>query len=94
MKIIYQTPNGIAVVTPSGELSDIETARKDVPAGVAYRIIGDDEKPEATDFTVPDGIGADYGVGSQWDVVGYTESGEPMVRHTETGETKLIAVAA
>ena len=90
MKIIYQTETGIAVVTPTGELSVEETARKDVPAGVAYRIIGDNDNPSDVDFTLPDGVGADYGVGSLLDVVGYTESGEPVVRHKETGETKVF----
>ena len=50
MKIIYQTETGIAIITPSGELSIEEVAKKDVPAGVTYRIINDDEVPSDRSF--------------------------------------------
>ena len=90
MKIIYQTATGIAVVTPTGELSVEETARKDVPAGAAYRIVTDDVDPGTVEFTAPDGVGADYGVGSQWDVIGYTEDSQPAVRHAVSREEKIV----
>jgi len=38
-RIIYPQETGIAVITPSGELSLEATALKDVPTGVKYKII-------------------------------------------------------
>ena len=50
MKIIYPTETGIAIITPTGELSIEEVAAKDVPAGVPYRIVNDDEVPSDRTF--------------------------------------------
>jgi hypothetical protein len=50
MKIIYQTETGVAIITPTGELSIEEVAAKDVPAGVAFRIVNDDEVPSDRAF--------------------------------------------
>ena len=50
MKIIYQTESGVAILTPTGELSIEDTAAKDVPAGVAYTIVNDDEVPSDRTF--------------------------------------------
>ena len=50
MKIIYQTATGIAIIHPTGELSIEEVAKKDVPAGVAYKIVNDDEVPSDRTF--------------------------------------------
>ena len=68
-KIIYPTADGIAVIHPTGELPVEEVARKDVPAGVPYLIIGVDDIPEDrtfraawdADFSEPhgQGIGSD-----------------------------------
>ena len=49
-KIIYPTETGIAVITPSGELSVEETALKDVPTGVKYKIIDVSDLPSNRDF--------------------------------------------
>lgn len=38
-KIIYQTPTGVAIVHPTGDLSIEEIAQKDVPPGVTFDII-------------------------------------------------------
>ena len=39
-RILFQNlDGGISVITPSGELSVEETAKKDVPSGVKYKII-------------------------------------------------------
>ena len=66
-KIIYPNETGIAVITPTGELSVQETAKKDVPSGVKYKIIDDSNLPEDRDFrnaweydftTDFDGVGA------------------------------------
>jgi hypothetical protein len=50
MKIIYPTATGVAIITPTGELSIEEVAAKDVPAGVAYRIVNDDDVPSDRTF--------------------------------------------
>jgi hypothetical protein len=66
MRVIY--PNGeggIAVLIPTGELPIEEVARKDVPAGVPYRIVSVEELPAdrtfrdawSASFSAPDGFG-------------------------------------
>jgi hypothetical protein len=50
MKIIYPTETGVAIIHPTGELSIEEVAAKDVPAGVAYKIVNDDEVPSDRTF--------------------------------------------
>ena len=49
-KIIYPNETGIAVITPTGELSLEETALKDVPSGVKYKIIDASDLPQERDF--------------------------------------------
>lgn len=49
-KIIYPNETGIAVIHPTGELSVQETAKKDVPSGVKYKIIDDSNLPEDREF--------------------------------------------
>ena len=49
-RIIYPQETGIAVITPTGELSLEETAKKDVPTGVKYKIIDASDLPEDRDF--------------------------------------------
>ena len=52
MKIIYQTDDGIAVITPAPNcsLTDAETAAKDVPTGLAYKIVEDSYVPSDRTF--------------------------------------------
>ena len=52
MKIIYQTDDGIAIITPAPNcsLTDAETAAKDVPTGSAYKIVADDYVPSDRTF--------------------------------------------
>jgi len=67
-RIIYPTDSGISVVIPSPQcpLTDEETALKDVPTGVKYRIIEHTDLPNGrefrnaweADFTTFDGVGA------------------------------------
>ena len=66
-QIIYPNENGIAVITPSGDLSVEETALKDVPSGVKYKIVDSTDLPPDRDFrnawefdfsTDFDGVGA------------------------------------
>jgi hypothetical protein len=65
-RIIYPTDDGcVAVLIPTGELELAEVARKDVPAGVAYKIVDVADIPSdrtfrgawEADFTNPDGVG-------------------------------------
>mgnify|MGYP001499499920 FL=1 len=49
-KIIYPNETGISVITPTGELSLEETALKDVPSGVKYKIIDASDLPPDRDF--------------------------------------------
>ena len=49
--IIYQQESGfIAVMTPTGVLSNDETAKKDVPTGVKYKIIDESDLPSDATF--------------------------------------------
>ena len=66
-KIIYPNETGISVIHPTGELSLEETAKKDVPVGVKYKIIDVSDLPPDRDFrnawefdftTDFDGVGA------------------------------------
>ena len=53
MKIIYNTTeNTLAVIVPSPNWTGTmqELAAKDVPTGVAYKIIEDSELPDTRDF--------------------------------------------
>lgn len=63
-RIVFPFDGGIAVLIPTGEMSVSDVARKDVPAGIPYRIIDSSELPPrdqreawAFDFTSPDGHG-------------------------------------
>ena len=49
-RIIYPQETGIAVITPTGEIPLEETALKDVPSGVKYKIIDDTDLPPDRDF--------------------------------------------
>lgn len=64
--IIYPNSNGgICLVTPTGELPIEEVARKDVPVGVPYMIVGPSQIPSdhmffnawEADFSSPHGVG-------------------------------------
>ena len=50
MKILYKTETGVAIIRPTGELSIEEVAKKDVPVGVSFRIVNDDEIPSDRTF--------------------------------------------
>jgi hypothetical protein len=69
-RIIYpMTTGGVAIVTPTGLLPIEEVARKDVPAGVPYRIVSDEDLPAdwslqeawSADFSAPHG----HGIGAE-----------------------------
>lgn len=66
-RIIYPTADGIAVIIPTGELPLEDVAKKDVPAGVPYKITPsippdrDFRGAWEADFSEPDG----YGMGAE-----------------------------
>jgi len=49
-RIIYKNESGIAVIVPTGELSVEETAKKDVPTGLPYKIVDVSEIPADRTF--------------------------------------------
>lgn len=89
--IIYPNDEGwLSVVIPAMEcgLPLEEIAKKDVPAGKPYHIIDAALLPQdpmffnawEADFSNPDGIGADYGAGSNRDVIAWDEDNKPIIR--------------
>lgn len=48
--IIFPNETGISVIISTGELSVEETALKDVPTGVKYKIIDSSDLPTERDF--------------------------------------------
>lgn len=42
-KIVYKTETGIAIITPTGTIED---CMKDIPEGVEYKIVKDEELPK------------------------------------------------
>jgi hypothetical protein len=66
--ILFPSEFGVAIMAPSGELSVLDTAKKDVPAGVPFVIVDSTELPTAShasqetwevDFSNPDGYGGE-----------------------------------
>jgi len=50
-RILYKNPEGgVAVIVPTGELSVEETAKKDVPTGLSYKIVDVSEIPSDRTF--------------------------------------------
>ena len=70
--IIYNADSGVAVICPAYDcgLTVEQIALKDVPAGKPFKIIDASDVPEDTmswvidDANLTDGVGADYGIGS------------------------------
>ena len=65
-RIIYQNnEGGVSILIPTGEIAIEEVARKDVPAGVPYKIVDVADIPSdrtfrnawEADITEPDGVG-------------------------------------
>ena len=68
-KILYpNSEGGVSVIHPTGELPIEDICQKDVPAGVPYLIVSEDDIPSdrsfrgawEADFSNPDG----YGIGA------------------------------
>ena len=93
-RIIYKTTDedGVStvhVIIPNLAcgLTIAEIAAKDVPTGLAFKIVNVEDIPtdrserdlwDVDDADLTDGVGADYGAGSANDVVGWGEDGEPV----------------
>lgn len=64
-RIIYPNGDGVSVVVPGKGWDAAVVARKDVPAGIPYRIVDESDIPEdrserdlwTADFSNPDGHG-------------------------------------
>ncbi len=89
-RIIYRNEDGsIGVLIPTDcGLSIEQIAAKDVPAGRPYKIVGLEDMPAdrsqralwtADTIDLTDGVGADYGVGSDREVIGWTDDGSPIL---------------
>jgi hypothetical protein len=67
--VLYPGDQGVVFVSPTGDIPVEEVARKDVPAGVPYRIVNRADMPSdflfweawIVDFSTPDG----YGIGAE-----------------------------
>lgn len=102
-RIIYKNPDGsVAVLVPASDsgLTLEQIAAKDVPAGKPYKIVDVSELPQdrsdrdawtVDDEVLTDGVGADYGAGSDFEVVAWREDGQPVVDQVRASE---IAEAA
>lgn len=74
-RIVYNVDDGIAIIIPTGDLPIEEVARKDVPQGVAYKIIDVSDIPGDRTFRnaweigefEPDGYGDPEGWWSEND---------------------------
>jgi len=90
-RIIYPTDDGgVAVIVPADcGLTVEQIAAKDVPAGKPYKIVDASEVPSdrtwrdawtIDEAELTDGVGADYGVGSENEVIAYNENSNPILR--------------
>lgn len=90
-RIIYPTDDGgVAVIVPADcGLTVEQIAAKDVPAGKPYKIVDASEVPSdrtwrnawtIDEAELTDGVGADYGVGSENEVIAYDENSNPRLR--------------
>jgi hypothetical protein len=89
--IIYSNDDGsLSVVVPflGSGLTIEQIAAKDVPAGKPYKIIDATDLPEdrstrsrwmVDETLLTDGVGADYGAGSDNEVTGWREDGTPLL---------------
>ena len=89
-RIIYKNTDGsISIIIPAPDcgLTLEQIAAKDVPAGLPYKIVDVSELPQdrskrtawtVDDEVLTDGVGADYGAGSENEVVEWAADGNPV----------------
>lgn len=94
-RIIYMDPQtgttAVIVPSPFCDISIEHIALKDVPPGVPYMIVDEGDLPTdftflhawEADFSEPHGAGADYGTGSDNEVIDWNEDGTPVLRSAE-----------
>jgi hypothetical protein len=90
-RILYQKQDGQLVIicpAPNSGISIEQVALKDVPPGLPYKIVDVEDIPTDRTFrnawqvdeaALTDGVGADYGVGSNNTVVGWRADGTPII---------------
>lgn len=103
--IIFPDSVGVAIVNPAPdcELPIQAIARKDVPAGSPYKIVPttffDNQVDIArenwtADFSSPDGYGAEYGAGTNLEVLEYFSNEDEILmcnlKNSENGETLTV----
>ena len=90
-RIIYKNTDGtVAVIIPADcGLTVEEIAAKDVPTGLAYKIVDVADIPadrtardlwSVDEADLTDGVGADYGTGSLNKVVAWNDDGTPVIK--------------
>lgn len=100
MIVIFPDEVGVSImqIAESCPLPIEAVARKDVPAGIPYRIVADDffkdqendpREEWTADFENPDGYGSkEYGAGSGFDVMGYDVEGDALIVIRKNIETE------
>lgn len=92
--VVYCDHDGTLIVLyPSMDVTQV--ALKDVPFGLPFWIIDADRLPsrecrqewyiDSASLSRPDGYGANYGAGTDKEVVGYDRGGHPRIFRTATG---------
>lgn len=103
-RIIYKNVNGgVSIVVPMQQFIDsigVEgIALLEVPAGFPYKIVDTEIIPadrtfrnawEVDELILTDGVGADYGVGSLWQVSLWIDDKPIEITNSETGETRQL----
>lgn len=93
-RILYNDDdNNLVIIVPSPEFltefSIGQVALKDVPTGKSYKIVEVTDIPEDRTFRnawevdntiLTDGVGADYGIGSDLAVIAWDENKQPILK--------------
>lgn len=94
--IVYLEGDNVALISPAEGIGIHAIAAKDVPFGQPYKIIDTNDLPEGpqeswgfVEGELTDGVGADYGAGSDWGVLVLGIDGIPkFLQHGFTKEIK------
>lgn len=97
--IAYPNPDStVSIVFVTDAVPLEENARQSVPYDVPYVFIDESELPKNKEeraafhpsFEHPDGVGADYGVGTPWAVVAYQDGIAAIAINTESGDYRWL----